>query len=145
MIKIKATLVALAVSILIVPQAEARSLEKILKECGIGATIFKDTPVAAVISNIIWDLGTTATFSDITDKCTYTKNVEVAMFVSSSYDKLETEIAMGNGKYLETLAELSGKSSSEIRNSFSAVVASEDYASLKTIQKADKLYNSVVK
>jgi len=141
----KTTLAVLAVSILMAPQAEARSLERILKECGIGAAIFKNTPAAAAISNIIWDLGTTATLSDITGKCNYTKNVKVAMFVSSSYDKLETEVVTGNGQYLETLSELSGKKISDIRASFTKVVSGKEYSKMSEVQKADKLYNIVTK
>jgi hypothetical protein len=145
MTKTKALLATLAISIALAPQAQARTLENILKECGIGAAIFKHTPAAAAISNIIWDLGTTATFSDITGKCSYGKNLKVAMFVSSSYDTLETELASGNGEYIETLASLSGKSVSAIRDEFSSVMTSKSYASMTKMQKADKLYAIVAK
>jgi len=143
MTKTKALLATLAMTIALAPQAQARTLEGILKECGIGAALFKHTPAAAAISNIIWDLGTTATFSDITGKCSYGKNLKVAMFVSSSYDTLETELASGNGEYVETLASLSGKTVSDIRNEFTGIMASKDYTSMTKMEKADKLYSIV--
>lgn len=145
--RLKATLLAVAIVILVTPQAEAenRDLESILKECGIGAAIFRSTPAAAAISNVIWDLGTTATLSELTDACPNVKNAKVALFIGSSYDKLETEIAMGDGKYLQTLSDLSGKSISEIRNNLSSVVANKNYATMNRLDKSDKLYSSVVK
>ena len=38
------------------------------KQCGIGAMIFDDNGTAAAISNIIWDLGTTALSTKISSE-----------------------------------------------------------------------------
>lgn len=38
------------------------------KHCGIGAMIFNDNETAAAISNVIWDLGTTALSSKISSQ-----------------------------------------------------------------------------
>jgi hypothetical protein len=140
--KMKALLVAGAMGILMTPQAQARDLGAIFQECGIGAAIFKDNGTAAALSNIIWDLGTTATSSDISspESCKG-GNAQVAMLIGKSYDKLETEIAEGQGKYLNTLATLSGKSVSEIRTKFSKVVASNDYKNMTKMEKAQKLFD----
>jgi len=141
---IKTTLSVLATAVLLTPQAEARSLEKIFTECGIGAMIFKTTPAAAAISNIIWDLGTTATSSDISsqESCKG-KSAEIAMFIGSTYDNLEVEVASGKGQYVETLAQMSGKSVAEIRKEFGKVVTSEDYTTMSKIEKADSLHTIV--
>lgn len=141
---IKTTLSVLATAVLLTPQAEARSLEKIFTECGIGAMIFTKTPAAAAISNIIWDLGTTASSSDISseDSCKG-KSTEIAMFIGSTYDNLEVEVASGKGQYVETLSQMSGKSVAEIRKEFGKVVASKDYATMSKLEKADNLHTIV--
>lgn len=123
-------------------QADTRSVENILKECGLGGILFKNTsPALAMVSNITWDLGTTATLSDLSGGCPGDKQAKVALFISNSYSKLETEIAMGKGEYVDTLATLSGKSVQDIRAEFSNVLTTNDSQSTK----ADKLFNIAVK
>jgi len=137
----RTTIIAGAIAIFMTAQAEARSLEKILTECGIGAVIFQEAPTLAAVSNIIWDLGTTATLSDLSsqESCKG-KSAKIAMLIGNTYDNLETEIAEGQGKYINTLAALSDKSSSEIREDFSRVVASKDYITMNKLEKADRLF-----
>ena len=123
-------------------QADTRNIESILKECGLGGMLFKDaSPALAVLSNVTWDLGTTATLSDLSGACPGDKQAKVALFISNSYNKLETEVAMGKGEYVDTLAALSGKSVQDIRAEFSNVLTTNDSQSTK----ADKLFNIVVK
>ncbi|HFU75595.1 MAG TPA: DUF3015 domain-containing protein [Campylobacterales bacterium] len=140
--KIRFTLSVIAMGVLFAPQVQARDLEGILKECGIGASIFKSTPAAAAISNIIWDLGTTATSSDLSspESCKG-GNAKVAMLIGNSYDTLETEIAEGKGKYLNTLSTLSGKSTTEIRHGFASFVSTDEYNKMTKQQKAQKLFD----
>ena len=144
MMKIKTTLVTVAMLTLLAPQAEARSFGKIYKECGIGAMIFDETPVAAVISNIIWDLGTTAVSTNISspEECSV-GNGKTAAFIGKSYDDLELEIASGEGKYVDTLATMTTKDISDIRSEFAELVASNDYESMDKVKKIEKLYNIV--
>ena len=133
-------------AVVCVPQAQAsdRSFGDIYKECGLGAMIFDDTPVAAAVSNIIWDLGTTAVSSNISSKesCEGSK-AKVAAFISKSYDDLELEIASGEGKYVDTLATMTTKDISDIRKEFAELVASNEYAELDKVKKVEKLYNIV--
>lgn len=81
-------------------------------DCGIGAMIFPDDnlEVGAGISNIIWDLGTTAVTSAASspDTCNGTSNVKMAVFIEATYTTLEAEIAKGQGENLDALAELAG-------------------------------------
>jgi|APSaa5957512622_1039677.scaffolds.fasta_scaffold420405_1 hypothetical protein len=42
---------------------ERGKLAKAFRNCGLGAMIFDEEPIGAIISNIVWDLGTTATTS----------------------------------------------------------------------------------
>ncbi len=144
--KIKLSLVALALTAISSTQAVAadRDLGAIFRECGIGAMLFPNDGTLAVISNVIWDLGTTATSSNVSSDGTCKgKSAKVAAFVASSYDKLEAEIASGKGKYVETLSKITGKSVSEIRASFAKVASSKDFSSLKKQEKAEKLFEIV--
>jgi len=144
--KIKLSIAALALTTLFASQAQAgdRSFGDIYKECGLGAMIFNDTPVAAAVSNIIWDLGTTAVSSNISseESCNGGK-AKVAAFITKSYDDLEVEIASGEGKYFDTLASMTDKDMKSIRAEFSDLVASNEYAKLSKEKKIEKLYNIV--
>ena len=144
MMKIKTTLVTVAMLTILTPQAEARSFGEIYKECGIGAMIFDETPVAAAISNVIWDLGTTAVSTNISspEECSV-GNGKIAAFIGKSYDDLELEIASGEGKYVDTLATMTTKDISDIRSEFAELVASNDYESMDKVKKIEKLYNIV--
>lgn len=104
--------------------------------------IFKDNSTAATISNVIWDLGTTATSSKLSspENC-QGSNAKVAMLIVNSYNTLETEIAEGKGKYLNTLSKLSGKDISEIRNNFASVVSSKEYTKMSKLEKSQKLFD----
>ncbi|MCE0731800.1 DUF3015 domain-containing protein [Halomonas sp. G15] len=71
------------------------------QHCGIGAAIFDENGTAAAISNVIWDLGTTAvTSATVSPETCSSKEVEVAQFVDQTYDQLAMETAMGEGEHL---------------------------------------------
>ena len=74
------------------------------KHCGIGAMIFDDNGTAAAISNIIWDLGTTAVSSKLTsaDSCEG-KRVQTAMFIQKSFNNVLEETAKGEGEYISAM------------------------------------------
>jgi predicted Zn-dependent protease len=75
--------------------------------CGIGAALFPTTHWAAVTSNIIWDLGTTAVTSATSSPETCNKrNVEVAQFILDTYDNLAEETAQGEGEHLSAMLEI---------------------------------------
>jgi len=147
MTKLKLSVATIAMTMLFTSQvhADERSFGDIYKECGIGAMIFNDTPVAAAVSNIIWDLGTTAVSSNISsaENCEGGK-AKMASFIMKSYDNLEVEIASGEGKYMDTLLSMTEKDVETLRSEFSEVVASSEYATLNQEQKAEKLYNIAV-
>jgi hypothetical protein len=151
--KIKSSIVVAALALTVLPQTASadRSFGDIYKECGLGAMIFTDMPVGAVVSNIIWDLGTSAILSNMSSKdMCKGGSAKVAAFINQSYDHLEKDLASGEGKYLKTLADLAvtdGSSKEEfvstLRKDFSDIVASNDYSTLTGFQKAEKLYNAI--
>ncbi|BBG66023.1 hypothetical protein NNO_1320 [Hydrogenimonas sp.] len=64
-----------------------------------------------------------------------------------SYDKLSKELAMGEGKYLDTMLSLAGATEvsekKRIRTEFGRLVAQPDYTSMNRKEKVEKLYNIV--
>lgn len=79
------------------------------QECGIGAVIFPDHGIAAAISNIIWDLGTTAVTSATVSKETCEgSDVIAAKFIDENYDKVESELAIGEGRHVNAMLTMLG-------------------------------------
>lgn len=117
-------------------------------DCGIGAALFPDTHWAAVTSNIIWDVGTTAVTSATASPETCSgKNVEVAQFISTSYDNLVEDTARGEGEYVTAMLDIYGCSAtgrtevtSEIRAQVGESVGSDEYNSMTNGQKAESYY-----
>lgn len=95
--------------------SNAEAAEKInpWKHCGIGAMIFDDNGTAAAISNIIWDLGTTAVSSNISsqESCKG-QRVAAAQFLQDTIALVEEETVIGNGVHLTTVLNLMGCESS---------------------------------
>jgi len=128
--------------------AQAREFAEIYTDCGLGALIAPHTPAVAAVTNVTWDLGTTAISSNVSspDTCKGGK-AKTAAFIFKSYESLEKEIAMGNGKYLDKLIELSGSKKQKekiiraLRKDFSKEVASSSYAKKSRYEKSLTLYN----
>lgn len=74
------------------------------KHCGIGAMIFDDNSTAAAISNIIWDLGTTALSSKISsdDSCEG-KRVKVAQLIQDNFNTVMEQTSAGEGEHLTAI------------------------------------------
>lgn len=121
------------------------------RDCGIGGAIFDETPVGAVISNIIWDLGTTAVTSQASspDTCEG-KTYKTALFIQQSYANLEEETARGSGKHLDAMLTMLGCDTSahsdivtSIRADFAEDVSREGYSTESVQSKAEAYYNNV--
>lgn len=132
--------------------AEGRTAEQIYKECGIGGALFgSSSPLLAMISNITWDLGTTAATSEMTDACSVdSAEVAAAIYIHEAYDLVETDISKGNGQYLNALTSiLSCETKSvdqligEIRTEFADVIDASDYQGLEKSAKANALYELI--
>lgn len=133
--------------------AVARDFATIYVECGLGALIAPRTPVVAVITNITWDLGTTAISSEMSspESCKG-ESVGTASFIHDSYDLLEMDLASGAGTHLDMLATLVGLDTDSaartefvgaLRADFASYVANSDYGLQNRFQKAEALYNMV--
>ncbi len=130
-----------------------RDFADIYTECGLGAMIAPKNPVVAAVTNVTWDLGTTAVSSNIScpDECKGGQE-KVASFIYESYESLEKDLASGNGEYLDSLLELLMNKSYDkkyfiigLRDDFKNIVANSSYTNQTRFEKAENLYNLVYK
>lgn len=121
-------------------------------DCGIGAAIFPKHKVGAVISNVIWDVGTTAlTSATASPETCNGKSVETAQFILESYDNLIEETAQGSGEHLTALMDILSieeaqrdNTVAQLRNKLSHLVSSNDYTSDDKVSKASSFYSAII-
>lgn len=123
----------------------AQKLNNAWTQCGIGAMIFKELPVAAAISNIIWDWGTTAVLSMVASPETCKGvNVAAASFINESVDQLESDIAKGNGRHMVAMLALMGceqdAHSATITGIRQQLANDDSFAELTHTEKAQAIY-----
>ncbi|MCI5124844.1 MAG: DUF3015 domain-containing protein [Candidatus Electrothrix sp. AR5] len=141
--------VTFAASLAFAQAATAREFADIYIDCGLGAIIAPRTPVVAAVTNVTWDLGTTAILSNISSPETCSGGqARMATFIHDAYDSLEAELAAGEGRYLDSLTALAGVEQEEktafvegVRQRFAHSVAAADYTQQTRFTKAEKLYN----
>ena len=129
----------------------AREFADIYTECGIGAMIAPRNTAVAAVTNVTWDLGTTAISSNIScpDSCNGGQE-KVASFIYESYESIEKDLAKGNGNYLDNLLALTGYDAQAkkefiiaLRSDFKNIVADPSYTDKSHFEKAEGLYNLV--
>ena len=151
---LKKSLLALSlVAPLVFQPVNARDAGQIYTECGLGAMIASGTKekstgdIIAIITNITWDLGTTALSSDITSPGTCARGSgAVAAYIHQSYEAIEQDLASGQGEHLDTLKVLNESGDgfeSQLRNAFALSVASDDFASKTRDEKSRDLFMMV--
>lgn len=120
-------------------------------DCGIGAALFKDTKWAAVTSNVIWDIGTTAVTSATASPETCTgANVIAAKFIIDNYDNIVEEIAEGTGEHLASMYGVLGcdnnvqtEITANIRNDMVHVISQANYQDQSLVQRSSTLHTMV--
>lgn len=119
-------------------------------ECGIGAALFPQTHWAAVTSNAIWDLGTTAITSALSSPETCNgKKMKTATLILETLEAMEQDIADGGGATTIALADTIGCSASrealvaKVRDNYASIVAQPGYATQSREARANNLYGSV--
>lgn len=76
-------------------------------DCGIGAIVAPKNKAVAVLSNTIWDFGSTGMTSASSSQGTCRGNdTKVARFVEKRYDLLEEEVAKGGGDNLSHVMDM---------------------------------------
>jgi len=131
----------LAASALMPVTAQAKGKINPWQDCGIGAMIFPSNGAAAAISNIIWDLGTTAVTTNVSsqESCASDK-AQTAMFIKATMPSLEQEVAIGEGEYVTAMLELRGCEATSHTEIIKAV--RQEFAS-KESDDAEVLYNAL--
>lgn len=117
-------------------------------DCGIGAALFPNTHWAAVSSNVIWDIGTTAVISATASPETCNgKNVKAAAFILDTYETLAEETARGEGEHLISLMNIMEVEEakrmamvSKVRSGMAVTVSGEDYDNMNRLDKAKSYY-----
>ncbi|WP_420208310.1 DUF3015 family protein [Candidatus Electronema sp. JC] len=147
----KTATLAFAASLLLAQAAGAREFADIYTDCGLGALIAPRTPAVAAVTNVTFDLGTTAIISNVSspETCQGGKALAAA-FINDAYEPLEADLARGQGKYLDSLAVLAGVReegktafADSLRKNFAGSIAAEGYADRSRFEKAENLYNLV--
>lgn len=145
------TISALSALMLALPITSSASDLNPWTECGIGAMIFDETPAAAVISNVIWDLGTTAVTSAGTSENTCEgKSAQTASFIFETYTNIEEETIKGDGQHLHAMLNIMGCEASShneiinsVRTSFSDKIQDTSYQGKSSLEKAQDFHNIV--
>jgi hypothetical protein len=130
--------------------AEAGTGPNPFSDCGIGAALFKND-VAATISNVIWDIGTTAVTSATASPETCNgKEADAAAFIMESYDNLLEDSAHGEGQHFAALMDILSVEQAQqdtvmnnLRKDLSGSAAIDQNAS--KVEKAEALYFKVMK
>lgn len=110
------------------------------KHCGIGAAIFDDNGTAAALSNVIWDLGTTALSSQISseDSCSG-KRAVVAVFIQNNFNSVLEQTAMGEGEHVNAMLEIL-----EVEENDKASVIAAVRESVNAETEVDAYYSAVM-
>ncbi len=122
-------------------------------DCGLGAAFFPNSDQAwlAIITNITWDVGTTAVISAVSSPNTCSGGrVKTAMYITSTYASLEAETAVGEGKYLTAMADVMQCEASvrpalftRVRAEMAGVMSAAGFADQDKVKKAEAYFNVV--
>lgn len=134
--------------------ALARDFAEIYTDCGIGAMIAPRNDAVATVTNVTWDLGTTAISSNISSPNTCVGGkARLASFIHDSYGDLERNLASGSGSSLDALIVLAGYDVrtekdrqarvKTLRDGFTRIVADPGYTEKNRYEKAKALYDLV--
>ncbi|UQB43008.1 DUF3015 family protein [Thiomicrospira microaerophila] len=149
---------ALSVLAFTTVNASDRDFGQIYSECGIGGMIgfgiSNDHSTAkplAIVTNVTWDLGTTAISSNISSPATCSGGKErTAAFIYQNYPQLETDLAMGEGQHLISLLNVAGCSASAqadvvsgLRADLAASASQDSYASKTRFEKSEVLHSQL--
>jgi len=100
------------IGLLATSPAQSREFADIYAECGLGGMIFSgesdNNRILAIISNVTWDLGTTAILSDASSEDNCQGGGGTAAFIMQTYPSIERDLARGEGEYLDAMLDIRG-------------------------------------
>ncbi|MDO5652119.1 MAG: DUF3015 family protein [Moraxella sp.] len=127
-------------------QKSGRSIEQVYKQCGIGGALFGNkSEILAIISNVTWDLGTTAAISDSASPDTCKGgDVRAAVLINEAFPSVEKDLAAGEGAYINALANVAQCSSVDaVRTSYGKYAQSSAYETASQAQNGEVLFGLV--
>jgi|SRR5690606_9618697 len=148
---ITGTVAALAFSIVGMQNAAARDFADIYTQCGLGAIIAPKNEAVAAVTNVTWDLGTTAISSEATtpESCKGGQ-AQTAAYIYDVYPQLEKDLAKGDGAHLTALLTIAGCDSQvqdsvaqALRSDFATTVSAQGYSSRSRFEQAESLYQQL--
>lgn len=131
-----------------------RAFADVYAECGIGALLFNGgdstSTTLAIISNVTWDLGTTAHSSNYSsDENCKGGSASTASLIMETYPSIERDLAQGQGEYLTAMIETRGCQGSEaaliqgLRQDMASAIAAPGYGEKSRKDKSEVLYNAL--
>lgn len=142
--KIMVVMTAAALPFAMSVNADGRTVEQVYKECGLGGAIFgKSSPVLAFISNVTWDLGTTAALSEASSPESCTGNsVKAAVLIKEAFPAVEQELAMGSGDHVAALNSLMAcdAASLQMRASYAEYTDTQAYSNASQAENIEQLF-----
>lgn len=125
------------------------------KDCGIGHWIAGPTlkGFPALTTNIVWDLGTTATTSHVsTPEICAGPFWAAAKFINDTYPLIEQDTVQGSGEHMMAMLDIFECDNSVrpeivngIRQDFGKMIQDANYVGSTQTEKAQNYYNVVVK
>lgn len=107
--KMQKMLCAAALGASMVSVSQAREFADIYTECGLGAMIAPNNEAVAAVTNVTWDLGTTAISSNVLSPETCKGgSAQTAAMIYQAYPSIQTDLAKGQGEHLSALLTLAG-------------------------------------
>lgn len=150
MLKKMMALMIMSVAFTVAAPAQAAprySLEHIYTQCGIGGIIFgRINNILAVISNVTWDLGTTAVLSDsLSPQLCGGQITARAVFIKENFPSIEQDLASGRGEHLMALNKLMAcpAASSRLRTDYANYTLSSTYQQANTTENSEELFRIV--
>lgn len=131
--------------------AQAREFAEIYTQCGLGAMIAPSSDAVAAVTNVTWDLGSTAISSNISspDTCQGGKK-KVASLLLQSLPQIEQDLARGQGHYATTLLTSAGCAQAAhapllraVRQDVAQLHAQSGYAAQSRVEKSAAVYDVV--
>ncbi|MGB0866089.1 MAG: DUF3015 family protein [Granulosicoccaceae bacterium] len=147
---------ALVAAIPMTGQADGhqRTFADVYADCGIGAMLFSGNSdndrILAIISNVTWDLGTTAHSSNMSsaENCK-SGGATAALFILENLPQIEGDIAKGEGEHLAAAVHTFGCESQldsltvELREQTKLAIDNGSYATMDAQDKSAQIYNTI--
>lgn len=125
-----------------------REFADIYTDCGLGAMIAPNSDAVAAVTNVTWDLGTTAISSNATtpDTCQGGK-AETAQLIHDVYPQLEQDLARGEGEHLGALLVMTRcdegvheELASALRGDLAELTVDSGYEAQSRFQRAEAMH-----